>query len=230
MVVQNEGKKEDFELPESQKYKLTLGIDREIVRRAKIANINISYWTEQFLKALTFKDVELETSVEEVTKTYYGFFEQIGKIVKEYNLEILVGGRETEKGKFELTLRPFTEEPLFKPVKIIKNLKTGEEKEIPVSREVKPVEFVYYNYKQKEPPVLGHEPINEYFHIDTIETYLLDFYKPTEILENLFSALLESAKTNKEKIHEIKIAMRILKSIFHNGNNQNNKNDNSTKR
>ena len=33
---------EDFELSESQKYKLTLGIDREIVRRAKIADINIS--------------------------------------------------------------------------------------------------------------------------------------------------------------------------------------------
>src|SRR5918995_1483404 len=93
MVVEKAGKKEDFELPESQKYKLTLGIDREIVRRAKMQDINISFWTEQLLKIMTFNKKEITTPYEDVVQTHYIFLSEVKKLLEKYELEgVNIGG------------------------------------------------------------------------------------------------------------------------------------------
>lgn len=90
MVLDSKPEKRDrFELPESQKYKLTLGIDREIVRRAKMADINISFWTEQLLKIMTFEEEEIKTSREDVLQTWNTFLSEITTILKSTKLKTL---------------------------------------------------------------------------------------------------------------------------------------------
>src|ERR687897_1202087 len=92
MVIEKTGKKEDFELPESQKYKLTLGIDREVVRRAKIKDINISYWTETLLRIITFNKEEMTTPHEEVLQTWHIFLSEVRKVLEKYDIpKILIG-------------------------------------------------------------------------------------------------------------------------------------------
>lgn len=71
------------------KQKLTLGISKDVIDKAKMAGINISSITEQVLKALTF-DTKMNTEFD-LIKAYDVFFEVIKPVLKKYGTSVKVG-------------------------------------------------------------------------------------------------------------------------------------------
>ena len=69
------------------KTRVNLGIDSQILKRAKAAGINISAHTEEFLRFLTYED----NTVEDIAKAYESFFQAIQPILKKYNGVVKVG-------------------------------------------------------------------------------------------------------------------------------------------
>ena len=72
-----------------QKQKLTLGISKDVIEKAKATGINISSITEQILKAITY-DPKKNTS-EDLAKMYETFFGAIKPILKKYGATVRVG-------------------------------------------------------------------------------------------------------------------------------------------
>jgi hypothetical protein len=76
----------------SEKQKLTLGIDREVIDRAKAAGINISQTTEQLLKSMTYEPEEGEgNDDEDVAKAYEALFNSAFAILHKYRVTVEVG-------------------------------------------------------------------------------------------------------------------------------------------
>ena len=76
----------------TDKVKLTLGIDRDTIKKAKKAGINISEITENLLNAVTYNTHPI--SYDEIVRSYEIFLMEIQKILKKYDLVISVGTRE----------------------------------------------------------------------------------------------------------------------------------------
>ena len=74
---------------ESQKVKLTLGIEKDVVERAKTAGINISALTEQLLKSMTYEP--RGNTREDVVNAYWHLFEAAAPILKRYSAVVEVG-------------------------------------------------------------------------------------------------------------------------------------------
>jgi hypothetical protein len=72
-----------------QKQKLTLGLNKDVIERAKAAGINISEVTEQVLRALTY-DPKGNT-IYDVIEGYEKLFRCIAPILRRYDRSILVG-------------------------------------------------------------------------------------------------------------------------------------------
>jgi hypothetical protein len=219
MVLDNKSQKRDtkFELPESQKYKLTLGIDREIVRKAKIADINISFWTEQLLKIMTYEETEIKTSHEDVLQTWYTFLLEIAKMLKKYEIE------EVELGRVNLytkTNKPNTVGDVV-GYKIWALTSNGNiiQPEIDLNDEyIYPENSEEFEKVMRTPaPKLSKELINNLWPRGI-------FNNPIGIIEDLLWRMTESSKVNKSKIKEMKVALRVLKLMSENGENNNDNN------
>jgi hypothetical protein len=65
------------------KQKLTLGVNRTVIERAKAAGINISAITEELLTAITYKPNE-GNSFYDLVAAYEALFDQIGRIILDY--------------------------------------------------------------------------------------------------------------------------------------------------
>jgi hypothetical protein len=76
-----------------EKQKLTLGIDKEVIERAKAADINISAITEELLKSVTYEPKD--KSEEDVVKAYEDLFNSMQPLLDKYDLNIEVGGNES---------------------------------------------------------------------------------------------------------------------------------------
>lgn len=76
-------------LAKENKQKLTLSIDKEVIKSAKQEGINISQITEQILKAITFSADENTT--DDVISAYKNFFDVIQPFLKKYRANIQVG-------------------------------------------------------------------------------------------------------------------------------------------
>jgi len=72
------------------KTKLTLGIDKEVIKRAKSSGVNISQLTEHLLKVITI-DPLVNTTIDEIIKSYEILFNEIRKILKKYNITVEIG-------------------------------------------------------------------------------------------------------------------------------------------
>jgi hypothetical protein len=75
-----------------EKQKLTLGIEKEVIERAKAADINISAITEELLKSVTYEPND--KSEEDVVKAYEDLFKAMQPLIEKYVLQIEVGGNE----------------------------------------------------------------------------------------------------------------------------------------
>lgn len=85
MIRMHEGIDEKKE----QKQKLTLGISKDVIDKAKATGINISSITEHLLKVITY-DPKKNTE-EDLAKAYEVFFEAIKPVLKKYGAWVKVG-------------------------------------------------------------------------------------------------------------------------------------------
>jgi hypothetical protein len=112
MLEINEHKKE--------KQKLTLGIDKEVIERAKAAGINISAMTEELLKSVT--DEPKGKTEDDVVKAYEDLFEAMEPLIIKRDLQIEVGGdqySDTVDNKVYLNASSYDTEPYKEPVSLI---------------------------------------------------------------------------------------------------------------
>ena len=151
---------------ESTKQKLTLGIDKNVIERAKVAGINISAITEQVLKAKTYND---ESTRDDVVRAYQTLFEMAQSLMSKYgglDFQICVGEKELRKvlldSEYGLLL------------------------------------------------VNDHDMIDDNSSVDRVLELL---YDPLKILENLIVSLTRRAEENKEKLAELKFALRLVKAL-----------------
>ena len=89
----------ESEAKESAKQKLTLGIDRNVIEKAKAAGINISAMTENVLRTITYQRNEGNT-LADVVRAYQALFEIAQSKMSEYNgyeLQICVGEDDSRK-------------------------------------------------------------------------------------------------------------------------------------
>ena len=155
---------------ESLKVKLTLGIDRNVLEKAKAAGINISAITENLLKAITYQPNGGNTR-EDVARAYKVLFEKARSLMSKYSsseLQICVG--ETELRKVFL---------------------------------------------DSEYGLLLCDNHNNYIIEDnaSVDSVLEHLYKPMKILEKLIVNLTRIAEENKEKLAELKFALRLVKVL-----------------
>jgi hypothetical protein len=215
MVLDNKSQKRDtkFELPDSQKYKLTLGIDREIVRRAKTQDINISFWTEQLLKIMTFEETEIKTSKAGVLQTWYTFLSEISRMLERYEIDqIVLGELEIhEEGEIVGYDRIY----LHSKDRIL-NVQEEPDGSVFLSREE--WEKIAKEYGGKIPPLVFRHAFTTLTE-EVIKKHLSRFDSPTEIIGNLLEAMTQSSKINKSKIREMRVALGVLKMMSENGVN-----------
>jgi hypothetical protein len=155
---------------EPPKQKLTLGIDANVIEKAKAAGINISSITEQVLKALTYQPNEGNTR-DDVVRAYKTILDIIQLCLCKYDrfdLQITVGEMESSKV------------------------------------------FLHSGYGLMLWDDHAKQMIDDPVSVDRVLGIL---YGPMRILENLFVALTEYAEENKEKLAELKFALRLVKAL-----------------
>ena len=72
-----------------EKQKLTLGIDKDVIERAKAAGINISAMTEELLKSVTHE--AKGKNKDDVIKAYEELFESMEPLIIKYDIRVEVG-------------------------------------------------------------------------------------------------------------------------------------------
>jgi hypothetical protein len=99
-----------------EKQKLTLGIDGEVIERAKAAGINISAMTEELLKSVTYEPKGM--SEDDVVEAYQDLFISMVPLIRKHNLYVTVGGyKESDIDGYKLQLYPCSHE--FEVVSLI---------------------------------------------------------------------------------------------------------------
>ena len=83
-----------------QKQRLTLGIDKEVIERAKEVGINISAITEQLLKSVP--DDPKDASKDDVKKAYEELFRSTEPLIKKYDLHVDVGSASLGDPRYDL--------------------------------------------------------------------------------------------------------------------------------
>ena len=155
---------------ESTKQKLTLGIDKKVIEKAKAAGVNISAITEQMLKATTYQPNDGNTR-DDVVRAYQGIFDVIQSRLSKYGREELI-------------------------------ITVGEEESRKVFLDSGCGLLLWDDHDKK---TIDVEP--------SVDSVLNILYKPMRIIENLFVTLTKEAEYNKEKISELKFALRLFKAL-----------------
>lgn len=155
------------------KQKLTLTINRDVIKRAKKVGLNISELTERTLDILTYdlKSIEHPTSVG-IVNAYNSLFSYTKSLLKKYNTTIQVG-RKNNDGLSESIL-----------------LLDGERGLLIVEG--------------------SNDELGRPIHIFEAVKF---FFRPTIILENLLLAIIECEEKDKERMIELRFAIRFLKAL-----------------
>ncbi len=177
---------------ESEKKKLTLSVDSEIVEKAKKdPDINISEITEKVLRAFTSSS---ETSdKEELYKNYQELFNLMSRLLRKFRVRTRIGEEEVEK-------EPEDEddlEPLY-----------NDEGEVD-------------GYVSRLPPDIFHfylEPDGSLSHDlgdikDMKKIPIEAFYRPQEIIDKFLEAIQEGVNYRKDQFKEIDMAKTIIDAI-----------------
>ena len=164
----------------TQKQKLTLGIERGIIIRAKSAGINISAITEHLLRSITY-DPHGNT-IEDIVDAYQALFNAIWPLLDKYNATVEVGRDLGHNAILKIS---------------------------PTSHVSKSVLLKSIDGKRDRPLAF---PVGK-----ELVPYL---YEPKVILQNLILAVSEGAQKNQEKIRELNFALRFVKALSEDSNNQ----------
>lgn len=205
MVIQtkrdkDKGKEEEFQLPESQKYKLTLTIDKEVVRRAKIDNVNISYLTETFLHLVTYRESEIEEFQDEIVDAWYMFFVEIIKILNKFKVKVWIGDWSIEDKK--------RKETRYVALYLAPG---GRLYKYDLQRRIKVTDAnidIFPKYTQ-------NDDIYTALTKDTIRSYLISevLFKPIAIVFNTLRVIETEGQQGLKQLEDIKVAVKILKVL-----------------
>jgi hypothetical protein len=172
---------------ESTKQKLTLGIDKNVIEKAKAAGINISAITENLLKTMTYEPTNDDNgnTRHDVARAYEALFREAWLLLSKYEQ---IGSYDVDVGVWQ-----YDWEKDAKTV-ICFNSHMG----LAICYDVpgRPI---------KEPDISVDKVL------EAISEYGLE-----KILENLIVALTKAAESNKWAITELKFAMRIVKALSYN--------------
>jgi len=165
----------------TEKQKLTLGIDRGIIDRAKATGINISAITEHLLRSITY-DPKGDTT-ETVVKAYQALFDAMWPLLDKFDTTVEVGRDIDHNAVLKISL-------------------------VHLSKSV----FLTYI------PLVGEGRRPSLFPVhEELVSYL---YEPNVILQNLILAVSEGAQKNREKVRELDFALRLVKALSDDRNNQ----------
>ena len=170
---------------ESTKQKLTLGIDKNVIEKAKAAGINISAITENVLKTMTYKPMNNNNgnTRHDVARAYEALFREAWLLLSKYeqtgSYDVKVGNWQYDCEKKASTIICF-------------NSRMG----LAICYDVpgRPI----------QEPDISVERV-----LEAIDEYGLE-----KILENLLVALTHAAETNKLIITEIKFASQVLNKLL----------------
>jgi hypothetical protein len=166
----------------TEKQKITLGLDRGIIDRAKAAGINISAITEHLLRCITY-DPKGDTT-ETVVKAYQALFDAMWPLLDKYDTTVEVGRDIDHNAVLKIALEPDLSKSVFLTY-------------IPLAEE-------------------GRRPLLFPVHEELV-SYL---YEPNVILQNLILAVSEDAQKIREKVSELDFALRLVKALSDDKNNQ----------
>lgn len=169
----------------AQKQKLTLGISKDVIEKARAADINISEITEQLLTAMTFE--RKGNTQEDVVKAYQNFFDAIGALLGKYGTSIAIGQVSHIYGS-----DPFNEDRAVWTYELYKDgiTKTGTQ----------------YNADGTESSLDGDDDV-------TLTELIPHMFEAKKILENLISALTSAAEHNKERLAQLDFAFRLVQTL-----------------
>lgn len=173
-----------------QKQKLTLGINKDVVDKAKEAGINISEITEQLLTTMTYQPKG--NTRDEVMKAYQSFLDAMSSLLGKYGASIVIG---------------------------VANYTSGPDEEPDNPRDLWTEHWTFYlgqggmwkeGFQELED---GREaPIDSDGKV-TLSEVISHMYDPKKILENLITALTTAAERNKEKLVQLDFAYRLVQTL-----------------
>jgi len=169
---------------ESEKKKLTLTVDSEIVKKARDdPDINISEITEKVLRAFTSSS---ETSdKEELYKNYQELFNLMSRLLRKFRVRTRIGEEEVEK-------EPEDEDDLE-----------------PLYNDEGEAEDIFHFYLEPDGS-LSHD-LGDIKDIKKIP--IEAFYRPQKIIDGFLSSVLEGVEYRKKQSKEIEMAKTIIDAI-----------------
>ena len=170
---------------ESTKQKLTLGIDKNVIEKAKAAGINISAITENLLKTMTYepKNDDNGNTRHDVARAYEALFREAWLLLSKYD----------QTGSFTV---------------VVGNWQYDSKKKAPTIICFNSCMGLAICYDVPGRPIQEPE-----VSVDKVLEGIYD-YGLEKILENLLVALTHAAETNKLIITEIKFASQVLNKLL----------------
>lgn len=167
------------------KQKLTLGLDGDVIEKARTAGINISAITEQVLKAMTFRPSG--SSNDDIVQAYEKLFETATTVLGKYNAQVEVGLTEYHDpfGTVSITPMAFQNRPII------------------LDSDGKLWKFI---------PSLGLITREQKIRVGVSEV-VRKLYPPMKILENIILSLIAESEKNKERMKEFEIALRFIRVL-----------------
>lgn len=172
----------------SEKQKLTLTVDKDVIEKAKKMNINISGLTEDILRVLTYKPKKVET--EETLEKYKELLNFMLKVMNVTKFNVIVGGVDVfgkdDKGEMEYFGRKdFYLRPLGKM------------------------------FIQSQDPDKDYEYVCDLKDLDlnTLKTQKIELQNPKWILDDFIDNWANETRDNK-KIHELEMVRKIIQVML----------------
>lgn len=169
----------------SEKKKLTLSINSEVIEKAKELGLNLSEITEKALKiSVLGQDNEKLATPDKLREAYYDVLEKISKILKKWDMRLEIGSY--------LELTEYTNS----------DGKTGSTD----------ISYDYYLYQDKIylwAEFSDEEPIQTWT-IHDINLPITKFHDPEIIIKILIDQLYKQAIENKEILNKLQILKNIL--------------------
>ncbi len=169
---------------ESEKKKLTLSINSEVIEKAKKLGLNLSEITEKALKISSLSSDDEIVTPDKLREVYIDVLKKISYILEKWNTRLKIGSEDE--------LLEFTDS-------------SGK-------KSYGNVNFTYIlsPYEVRRWCDLNPEEPDEIWRFDDENLPVTSFYNPEKIIINLVDKLYDKAKENKEVLYKLQVLRNIL--------------------
>lgn len=168
----------------SEKKKLTLSINSEVIEKAKELGLNLSEITEKALKISSLSLDDKIVTPDKLREVYIAILKEISKILKKWNTKLEIGSesslveRTDSDGKKSYDYAPY--DYFLSPY----------------------VVELWHEYYPEAPEKI--------WQLDDEDLPVTSFYDPEKIIINLIDKLYQKANKNKEVLNKLQILKNIL--------------------